>query len=420
MAEAAFPEVDRIRFEGPDSKNPLAFRHYNANEMVEGKSMKDQLRFTVAYWHTFRGTGSDPFGPGTMLRPWEVGTDSVENAVQARPRGLRVHREARRPLLLLPRPRRRPRRRQALPRPTTISTRSSRSIKEEMQRTGIKLLWGTANLFSNPRYMHGAATSPNADAFAYAAAQVKKALEVTKELGGAELRLLGRPRGLPDPLEHRHETRARPPRPRSSTWPSSTRRRSASPASSLRAQAQGADQPPVRLRRRRLHHLPARLRPGRPLQAEPRDQPRHPGRPHHEHELDYAGRQGFLGSIDANRGDLLLGWDTDQFPTDFYLTTQMHAGASSSTAADPRRRQLRRQGPPRELRADRSVPRPHRRHGRLRPRPEDRRPDPPGRRAREDGQATATARGTRASARRSRKASTTSTSWRSTCSTRAT
>ena len=77
---AAFPEISRIPFEGPQSKNPLAFRHYNADEMVEGRTMRDHLRFSVVYWHTFRGTGGDPFGPGTAVRPWEDGTDSVENA----------------------------------------------------------------------------------------------------------------------------------------------------------------------------------------------------------------------------------------------------------------------------------------------------------------------------------------------------
>ena len=76
-----FPDIAKVPYEGPDSKNPLAFRHYNPDETVEGKSMKDHLRFAVAYWHTFRGTGSDPFGPGTMLRPWEGSVDNVENAI---------------------------------------------------------------------------------------------------------------------------------------------------------------------------------------------------------------------------------------------------------------------------------------------------------------------------------------------------
>ena len=152
-------------------------------------------------------------------------------------------------------------------------------LKDEQARTGVKLLWGTANLFSNPRYMHGAATSPNLDVFAYAAAQVKKAMEVTHELGGAGLHLLGGPRGLLDPAEHRHEARARPPRP---VPPHGRRLQEADRLQRHvlhRAQAQGADQAPVRLRRRRLPELPPDLRPAAPLQAQPRDQPRHPRRP---------------------------------------------------------------------------------------------------------------------------------------------
>src|SRR5207245_5616169 len=79
-AMAFFPEINPIRFEGPEATNPLAFRHYNADEVVEGKTMKEHLRFSVAYWHTFRGTGSDPFGPGTMIRPWECGVDNLDMA----------------------------------------------------------------------------------------------------------------------------------------------------------------------------------------------------------------------------------------------------------------------------------------------------------------------------------------------------
>ena len=132
-----------------------------------------------------------------------------------------------------------------------------KAIREQMQRTGVKLLWGTANLFSHPRYVHGAATSCNADVFAFAAAQVKKALEITKELGGDGLRFLGRPRRLSDLLEHRHEARTRPP----GRVPSHGRRlrqrdRLHRPIPH-RAEAEGADQAPVRFRRRRLHQLPA-------------------------------------------------------------------------------------------------------------------------------------------------------------------
>jgi xylose isomerase len=180
---AAFPDIPKIKYEGLSSTNPLAFRCYNENEMVEGKSMKDQLRFSVAYWHTMRGTGSDPFGPGTMLRPWEAAQDSVPNACNRVRVAFEFMEKLGAPFFCF-------HDRDVAPEGNNLTETNRnldavvRAIKEEMQRTGIKLLWGTANLFSNPRYVHGAATSSNAEAFAFAAAQVKKALEVTKELGG--------------------------------------------------------------------------------------------------------------------------------------------------------------------------------------------------------------------------------------------
>ena len=181
---AAFPEISKIRYEGPQSKNPLAFHYYNPDEIVEGKAMKDHFRFSVAYWHTFRGAGADPFGPGTAVRPWEAPVDSVENAINRVHVAFEFMEKLGVPFYCF-------HDRDVAPEGATLAESNKnldaivRVLKEEQQRTGIKLLWGTANLFSNPRYVHGAATSPNADAFAYASAQVKKALEVTKELGGA-------------------------------------------------------------------------------------------------------------------------------------------------------------------------------------------------------------------------------------------
>ena len=171
---AAFPEVSKIRYEGPKSKNPLAFRWYNEDEVVEGKTMKDHLRFSVVYWHTFRGTGADPFGPGTMLRPWDDGTDSVENAKNRVRAAFEFIEKLGAPFYAF-------HDRDVAPEGKTLAESNKnldevvKVLKEEQQRTGIKLLWGTANLFSNPRFMHGASTSCNADVFAFAAAQVKKA-----------------------------------------------------------------------------------------------------------------------------------------------------------------------------------------------------------------------------------------------------
>src|SRR5918995_889102 len=174
---AAFPNISKIQYEGTKSKNPLAFRWYNPDEIVEGKSMKDHLRFSVTYWHTFRGAGSDMFGAATAQRPWEAATDSVENARNRVRVAFELMEKLGAPFYAF-------HDRDVAPEGKTLAEshknldRVAKVLKSEMDRTGIKLLWGTANLFSNPRFMHGAATSPNADVFAFACAQVKKAMEV--------------------------------------------------------------------------------------------------------------------------------------------------------------------------------------------------------------------------------------------------
>ena len=183
---AAFPDVQKIQYEGPESKNPLAFRHYNADEVVEGKTDE----------------GPPPLQRGLLAHVPRHRRRSVRPGHHAPALGRRRHdtrRERRQPRRAWPSSSSRSSARRSTasttatspPRATTLAETNKnldavvKVLKEEQQRTGIKLLWGTANLFSNPRYMHGAATSCNADAFAFAAAQVKKALEVTKELGGA-------------------------------------------------------------------------------------------------------------------------------------------------------------------------------------------------------------------------------------------
>ncbi len=321
----AFPEIDRIRFEGPDSTNPLAFRHYDADEVVEGKTMAEHLRFSVVYWHTFRGQGADPFGPGTALRPWEDGTDSVENAQNR----VRVAFEF---IEKLGAPYYAFHDRDVAPEGPSLSETNKNLdavvgvLKEEQERTGIKLLWGTANLFSNPRYMHGAATSPNCEAFAFAAAQVKKALEVTHELGGEGYTFWGGREGYQNlwntnmkrELDHlamflhmavdyakeigftgQFYIEPKPKEPTKHQYDSDA-------AACLNFLRQYDLMDHLKLNLETNHATLA----GHTMQ----------------HELEVAGGAGALGSIDANTGDMLLGWDTDQFPTDIYLTTQcMHS-----------------------------------------------------------------------------------------------
>ena len=179
----AFPDIPKIAFEGPKSRNPLSFKHYNAEEMVGGKTMKEHLRFSIVYWHTMRGTGSDPFGPGTAVRPWDDGSNSIDNALTRVEAAFELFQKLDAPYYAF-------HDRDVAPEGSSLRETNANlqkiadSLKAHQQSTGVKLLWGTANMFSNPRFMHGAATTSNAEVFAYAAAQVKKAMEVTKDLGG--------------------------------------------------------------------------------------------------------------------------------------------------------------------------------------------------------------------------------------------
>jgi xylose isomerase len=319
---AAFPDVNKIEYEGPNSQNPLAFKWYNEDELVDGISMKDHLRFSVVYWHTMRGTGADPFGPGTMVRPWDDGSESVENAQNRVRAAFEFIEKLGAPFFAF-------HDRDVAPEGDTLAETNQNLdavvevIKEEMARTGIKLLWGTANLFSNPRYMHGAATSCNADAFAYAAAQVKKALEVTKDLGGDGYVFWGGREGYQNlwntdmkreldhlakfmhmAVDYKKEIgftgqfyfEPKPKEPTKHQYDFDA----AACINFLRAYGL---EDHVKLNIETNHATLA----GHTV----------------EHELEYAGHQGFLGSVDANTGDLLLGWDTDQFPTDIYLTTKI-------------------------------------------------------------------------------------------------
>ncbi len=176
-----FAEIDRVPFLGPDSDDPLAFRFYEPDRMVLGKRMEDHLRCAICYWHSFAWPGSDPFGGQTFDRPWFDG--GMEAARLKAEVAFEMFAILGAPFFTF-------HDRDVAPEGRSLAE-SSRNLREiadvfatRMADTGVKLLWGTANMFSHPRFSQGAATSPNADAFAYAAAQVKKAIEVTHELGG--------------------------------------------------------------------------------------------------------------------------------------------------------------------------------------------------------------------------------------------
>ena len=178
-----FPKVKKIKYEGPKSKNPLAFKHYNPKEKVLNKTMEDHLRFAVCYWHTFKGGGADPFGGATLIREYNNSSDPMKVADMTMEAAFEFMSKLGVKFWTF-------HDRDIAPEGETLSESNKRldiiakKAKKMMKDTGIELLWGTANLFSNRRYMSGASTNPSPDVFAYAAAQVKKAMEVTKMLGG--------------------------------------------------------------------------------------------------------------------------------------------------------------------------------------------------------------------------------------------
>lgn len=316
-----FPGIPKIPYEGPQTKNRLAFRHYNPEEVVEGQSMRDLFRFSVCYWHTFRGTGSDPFGAPTLQRPWDDGSNSIENALKRVDVAFEFIEKLGAPFYCF-------HDRDVAPEGASLKESNANldkvaaKLKESQDRTGIKLLWGTANLFSHPRYLHGAATSPNADVFAFAAAQVKKAIEVTHALGGENYVFWGGREGYMNlfntdmrrELEHL----------------ANFMHMAAKHAQDIGFKGQFLFEPKPKEPTKHQYDFDAAacLNFIRAYDLEEHIklniETNHATLAGHTmmHELEFARIQGALGSIDANTGDLLLGWDTDQFPTDIYLTTQ--------------------------------------------------------------------------------------------------
>ena len=318
---AYFPKIKKIKYEGPGSKNPLSFKWYDENEIVAGKTMRDHLRFSVVYWHTFRNPLSDPFGVGTAFRPWDDGSESVKNAQKRVKVAFEFMEKLGAPYYAF-------HDRDVAPEGKSLAASNknldavAKVLKAEQQRTGIKLLWGTACLFANPRYMHGAATSCNADAFAYAAAQVKKAIEVTHQLGGEGYTFWGGREGystlwntvsgreldhlgafLHMAVEHKKKIGFKgqfyiEPKPKEPT----KHQYDSDAAACLNF-----------LRQYKLtSHFKLNLETNHATLAGHEMQ----------HELEVAVAANALGSMDANTGDPMLGWDTDQFPTSVYLTAQ--------------------------------------------------------------------------------------------------
>jgi xylose isomerase len=178
-----FPGISKINYEGPDSDNPLAFTWYEENKVVAGKTMKEHFRFAIAYWHSFCNENSDPFGVGTRIFPWDKTDNALENAKYRLDAAFEFFTKLGTPFWCF-------HDRDLAPEGGSVSeSEKNLQVLVDLARqyqtaTGIKLLWGTANLFSHARYMNGAATNPDFDVVCHAGAQVKAALDATVELGG--------------------------------------------------------------------------------------------------------------------------------------------------------------------------------------------------------------------------------------------
>ena len=317
-----FADVPPITYEGPDSRRPFAFRQYCADEVVEGRTMRDHLRFAAAFWHTMRNPLADPFGVGTARMPWDDGTASLENAARridvffdflarlgigfycfhdrdVAPEGATID-ESRRHLDAI-----------------------AAVMADAQQRTGVRLLWGTACLFAHPRYVHGAATSCSVDAYAWAGAQVRHAIDVTQRLGGAGYVFWGGREGystllntdmkreldqLAQLLHMAVDYRRRigftgqfyiEPKPKEPT----THQYDSDAAACLNFLREYD----------LLDHFQLNIETNHATLA---------GHSM-EHELTVAANAGKLGSIDANMGHPHLGWDTDHYPTDLVMATQV-------------------------------------------------------------------------------------------------
>jgi xylose isomerase len=316
-----FKGISEIKFEGKESDNPLAFKYYNPDQVVAGKTMREHFKFAIAYWHTFCGQGSDPFGPGTQNFAWDQSSDAVQAAKDKADAAFEfitkmgfgyycfhdydLIREG-----------------------DTFGESESRLatitdyLKEKQAASGVKLLWGTANAFSNPRYMNGAATNPDFNVVARAGGQVKLALDATIALGGENYVFWGGREGymsllntdMGRELDHmgqflrmaRDYARAqgfkgnffiepKPMEPMKHQYDFDC----ATAIGFLRAQGLDKD---FKMNIEVNHATLAQHT--------------------FQHEIDVAAQAGMLGSLDANRGDYQNGWDTDQFPNNIQETTE--------------------------------------------------------------------------------------------------
>ncbi len=314
MSNTFFQKVGKIKFEGKESKNPFAFKYYDENRLIMGgKTMKEYFRFAIAYWHTFCGTGNDPFGPGTKIFPWDASEDAIIRAKDKMDAAFEFITKIGAPYYCF-------HDFDLIDEGSSISESEKRLqtivsyAKEKQAETGVKLLWGTANVFSNPRYMNGAASNPNFTSLAWAGTQVKNAIDATIELGGENYVFWGGREGymsllntnMKREIDHLGQflnmakdygrrngftgTFLIEPKPMEPT----KHQYDFDAATVIKFLREYGLENDFKLNLEVNHATLA----GHTFQ----------------HELQVAADAGLLGSMDANRGDYQNGWDTDQFP----------------------------------------------------------------------------------------------------------
>ncbi|WP_162340245.1 xylose isomerase [Cyclobacterium salsum] len=321
MSKSYFPTIGKIKFEGRDSKNPLAFRFYDENRIIQGKTMKDHFRFAIAYWHSFCGTGNDPFGPGTLVREWDKASDPIQRAKDKMDAAFEFISKIGAPFYCFHDV-------DLIDEGEDIATYEKHMqaiveyAKQKQQETGIKLLWGTANVFSNPRYMNGAATNPDFNVLTRAATQVKNAIDATIALGGENYVFWGGREGYMSLLntDMKRETE------HLAQFLSMARdygRKQGFKGTFL------IEPKPMEPTKHQYDYDAATVvgflrHYGLDKDFKLNLEVNHATLAGHtfQHELQVAQDAGLLGSIDANRGDYQNGWDTDQFAINLQELTE--------------------------------------------------------------------------------------------------
>jgi xylose isomerase len=321
MSNLFFPGIDKIKFEGKDSKNPLAFKYYDENLLVGGKSMKDHFRFAIAYWHSFCATGNDPFGPGTLVHKWDKASDPIQRAKDKMDAAFEFIHKIGAPFYCFHDI-------DLIDEGDSIATYEKHMgaivdyAKQKQKETGIKLLWGTANVFSHPRYMNGAATNPDFNVVSRAAIQIKNAIDATIALGGENYVFWGGREGYMSLLntDMKRETEHLA---QFLTMARDYGRKKGFTGTFL------IEPKPMEPTKHQYDYDAATVigflrHYGLDKDFKLNIEVNHATLAGHtfQHELQVATDAGLLGSIDANRGDYQNGWDTDQFAINLQELTE--------------------------------------------------------------------------------------------------